>query len=61
LHRLVYVSGIAAVIHYKWLVKSDFRLPYLYGAILGILLLYRVAVWLRSKPSIALVRRLLPN
>ena len=61
LHRLVYVSGIAAVIHYKWLVKSDFRLPYLYGAIIGSLLLYRVAVWLRTKPSIALVRRLLPN
>src|SRR4051794_40168701 len=61
LHRLVYLSAIAAVIHYKWLVKSDFRLPYMYGAIIGVLLLYRLAVWLRSKPSLALVRRLLPN
>jgi len=61
LHRLVYFSGIAAVIHYYWLVKSDVRLPLLYGAIIGSLLLYRVAMWLRSKPSLALVRRLLPN
>jgi sulfoxide reductase heme-binding subunit YedZ len=61
LHRLVYFSGIAAVIHYYWLVKSDVRLPLLYGAIIGSLLLYRVAMWLRSKPSLALVRRLLPS
>ena len=25
LHRLVYFSGIAAVVHYYWLVKSDIR------------------------------------
>jgi len=61
LHRLVYFSGIAAVIHYYWLVKSDVRLPLLYGAIIGALLLYRVAVSVRMKPSLALVRRLLPN
>ena len=48
LHRLVYFSGIAAVIHYYWLVKSDFRLPYMYGAIIGVLLLYRVASWVRG-------------
>jgi methionine sulfoxide reductase heme-binding subunit len=61
LHRLVYFSGIAAVIHYYWLVKSDIRLPALYGAIIGALLLYRAILWLRSKPSLALVRRLLPS
>jgi sulfoxide reductase heme-binding subunit YedZ len=48
LHRLVYGSAIAAVIHYYWLVKSDVRLPLLYGALVAILLLYRVAVWLRA-------------
>lgn len=47
LHRLVYLSGIAAVVHYYWLVKSDVRLPLLYGAIIGALLLYRVAAKLR--------------
>jgi methionine sulfoxide reductase heme-binding subunit len=61
LHRLVYGAGIAAVIHYYWLVKSDVRLPLMYGAIIGSLLLYRVAAKLRIKPSLALVRRLLPN
>jgi sulfoxide reductase heme-binding subunit YedZ len=48
LHRLVYGSAIAAVIHYYWLVKSDVRLPLMYGAIVAVLLLYRVAVWLRT-------------
>lgn len=61
LHRLVYASAIAGVIHYYWLVKSDIRLPLLYGAIVGALLLYRVAARWAVKPSLALVRRLLPN
>jgi sulfoxide reductase heme-binding subunit YedZ len=43
LHRLVYAAGAAAVIHYYWLVKSDVRLPLLYGAIIGALLMARVA------------------
>jgi sulfoxide reductase heme-binding subunit YedZ len=47
LHRLVYVSAIAGVVHYYWLVKSDIRLPALYGFLVGILLLYRVALWKR--------------
>jgi sulfoxide reductase heme-binding subunit YedZ len=42
LHRLIYVSGVAAVVHYYWLVKSDVRLPVFYGAIVGMLLLWRV-------------------
>jgi sulfoxide reductase heme-binding subunit YedZ len=42
LHRLIYLSGIAAVIHYYWLVKSDIRLPALYGAILLVLLAFRL-------------------
>jgi sulfoxide reductase heme-binding subunit YedZ len=61
LHRLVYLSGIAAVIHYKWLVKSDFRLPYLYGTIIGVLLFYRIATWVRGRIAVAAVRRLQPS
>jgi sulfoxide reductase heme-binding subunit YedZ len=49
LHRLIYISAIAGVVHYYWLVKSDIRLPALYGALVGILLIYRIAVWLRSR------------
>lgn len=48
IHRLVYFSALAGVIHYYWLVKSDVRLPLLYGAILTLLMLYRLAVWLLS-------------
>jgi len=42
LHRLIYVSAIAAVVHYYWLVKSDTRLPVFYGSMVALLLLYRV-------------------
>jgi sulfoxide reductase heme-binding subunit YedZ len=45
LHRLVYVCAVAGVVHYCWLVKSDFRLPLLYAVITGLLLLYRLAAW----------------
>jgi sulfoxide reductase heme-binding subunit YedZ len=42
LHRLIYLSAIAGVIHYYWLVKSDVRKPLLYAAIVAVLLGYRV-------------------
>jgi len=42
LHRLIYVSGIAGVVHYYWLVKSDIRLPVMYGVIIAVLLAYRL-------------------
>ena len=48
LHRLVYLSAAAGVLHYWWLVKSDVRLPAMYGAILLVLLLARVAIGRRS-------------
>jgi sulfoxide reductase heme-binding subunit YedZ len=48
LHRLVYVTAVAVVIHYYWLVKSDIRLPLLYGSLVAILLGYRAAVWRRT-------------
>lgn len=48
LHRLVYVSAAAGVLHYWWLVKSDIRLPAMYGAILLVLLLARLAIGRRS-------------
>jgi methionine sulfoxide reductase heme-binding subunit len=41
LHRLIYFAALAGVIHYYWLVKSDVRLPLMYGAILAVLMLYR--------------------
>ena len=54
LHRLIYVSAAAGVVHYIWLVKKDIRVPVIYGCILGILLLYRlVAIWLKSRTKVA--------
>jgi sulfoxide reductase heme-binding subunit YedZ len=54
LHRLIYFSAIAGVIHYYWLVKSDVRKPLMYAAMVGVLLLYRLAVAVlerRGKPA----------
>jgi methionine sulfoxide reductase heme-binding subunit len=42
LHRVVYFAGIAAVVHFWMLVKSDTRLPLTFGFILALLLGYRV-------------------
>jgi sulfoxide reductase heme-binding subunit YedZ len=49
LHRLIYVTAAAGVIHYYWLVKSDIRLPLLYGCLVGIELLYRFGAWARGR------------
>jgi sulfoxide reductase heme-binding subunit YedZ len=51
LHRLIYLTGILAVIHYAWLVKADLRKPIEYAIALSLLLLYRVGVWLSNKAS----------
>ncbi len=45
LHRLIYFAVLAGVIHYYWLVKSDVRLPLMYGAMLAVLMLYRFFIW----------------
>jgi len=45
LHRLIYASAAAGVIHYIWLVKADLKKPLEYAAVLGALLLYRLVVW----------------
>jgi sulfoxide reductase heme-binding subunit YedZ len=51
LHRLVYATAIAGVIHYLWLVKADTRPPLIYAAILALLLGYRV--WVYARPRLA--------
>jgi sulfoxide reductase heme-binding subunit YedZ len=49
LHRLVYVSAAGAVIHYYWLVKSDVRLPVMYGILLTTLLAFRVTIFVAKR------------
>ena len=41
LHRLVYASAIAGVLHYAWLVKADLREPLVYGGVVALLLALR--------------------
>lgn len=45
LHRLIYISAIAGIIHYYWLVKADVRKPLEYGFVLSLLLGYRLWGW----------------
>ncbi len=49
LHRLIYLSAAAGVIHFIWLVKADLRRPLTYGAVLAVLLAYRSTTWLLGR------------
>ena len=48
LHRLVYGAAIAGVVHYWWSVKADVRNPRAYAIVIGALLTFRLAVWMRK-------------
>lgn len=60
LHRAVYVVAVLGVIHFLLLVKADRTQPTIYGAILAVLLGYRVWTWARAprrrKPAQAAVK-----
>ena len=49
LHRLVYVAGTCAVIHYWWLVKTGVLTPWKVTAVLTVLLLSRAAYALMKR------------
>lgn len=53
LHRLVYVAGITAVVHYYWLVKADISSPLRYAAVVAALLAFRL-YWSRVKATSAI-------
>ena len=57
LHRLVYLIAVSGVLHYAWLVKADLRDPLFYGALLAMLLGYRLWYTLKQKLP---VRRVIP-
>jgi sulfoxide reductase heme-binding subunit YedZ len=58
LHQAIYVSAVAGVIHYYWLVKSDIRQPLLYAGIIGVLLAWRLFTWMRARSREPAPRRL---
>jgi sulfoxide reductase heme-binding subunit YedZ len=49
LHRLVYVIGVCAVLHYLWLAKKANPDPYYYAAALALLLAVRAGDWVRRR------------
>jgi sulfoxide reductase heme-binding subunit YedZ len=51
LHRAIYFAAVCGVIHYYWKVKSDVRLPVFYGALVAILLLWRLGDWFMRRRS----------
>ncbi len=56
LHRMVYIVACLGVIHYYWLVKADTHRPLTYGAIVLVLLGYRL--WEHLVNRAAKIRRL---
>ncbi len=52
LHRLVYLIGVGGILHFLWLVKSDLREPLIYGAILAVLLGFRLWYRARREPAV---------
>lgn len=55
LHYLVYLTAIAAVLHYWWLVKADITVPRRFAVIVGLFLGYRVVAYALKKKNEALV------
>ncbi len=51
LHRLVYIVAIAALLHFFWLVKSDYTEPVIYAAILIFLFTVRIVHWLKRSSA----------
>jgi len=49
LHRLAYAAAVGGVVHFLWRVKIDLRKPLLFAGVVGVLLLARVALWLRDR------------
>lgn len=42
LHRLAYLAGVAAVVHFAWLAKGERLEPFVYAGLLGLLLALRI-------------------
>jgi len=56
LHRLIYVSGIAAAVHFVWKVKVPIGEPVYYAIVMALLLGFRLIWQLRSAKSLRVQR-----
>ncbi len=57
LHKLVYVTAAAAVLHYMWKVKLDTGFPTYYMVLVGVLLVVRVAYGFRRRAPVPRARQ----
>jgi len=57
LHYLVYLTAIAAVLHYWWLVKSDITVPRRFAVVVALLLGYRLVAYLLKRRNEAALSR----
>ncbi|RKT25270.1 sulfoxide reductase heme-binding subunit YedZ [Paraburkholderia sp. RAU2J] len=55
LHRAIYAIGALAILHFWWMKagKHDLLLPKIYGAIMVVLLGWRLIIWLRERRATA--------
>jgi methionine sulfoxide reductase heme-binding subunit len=60
LHRLIYLTAVAGVIHYWWLVKADISRPAIYATLVALLLGYRVVLTLKKSRGRLAVRAASP-
>ena len=49
LHRFIYYSAMAAIIHYLWQLKGNLFQPLFYLTIIAFLLGFRILVWMKSR------------
>jgi len=58
LHRLIYVSAVAGVVHYIWLVKKDEQVPVIFACVLATLFFYRILSWIWQRRQGSSLRKL---
>jgi len=51
LHRMVYFSGTAAILHFWFKQKADHSEPLIYGLVLAVLLFIRIGWWIKGRQS----------
>lgn len=49
LHRWIYPASLAIILHYLMQLKGNLADPLLYGVLIGLMLLFRLAVWIRNR------------
>ena len=51
LHKLIYPISILGIVHFYLQIRADITEPVIYGAILAVLLGYRLLKYRQKKPS----------